>query len=376
MRKLYFILLAFILSGCEFRNIEITGTAPGMDGWTVTIGHQGEMLFGENIQNGKFHVGQQLLKEPGYYTLELSKPGAPENYFEIYLEPGKYDISLSDKDPKKYPKIQSASAIQNGLSAYYPIKDSLTGYARSQYDIWLGKLNAPDANTLPQKVYDNVLNNVNLWRDSVDNMQLTIFKTLVKKQPDNPAIPHILNKLSITKNPLAFYKVFGEVSSSVRNSPEGKTIGERLKIYTKLVTGAIAPEIEGLTPDGKKIRVKDLHKKVVIIAFWRSGWSSIMEDDHFALVNTLIPSLDSKKVGVIGVSFDTDRSKWLETIKKRRLNFIQVSDLKGNDSPNSKNWNTTELPNYFILDGGGKILYKDLSYAALTLSIKEYLAKP
>jgi peroxiredoxin len=375
MRKLYFILIAFTLFGCEYRNIEITGTAPGMDGWTVTIGHPGKVLFGENIQNGKFHIPQQLLKEPGYYTLMIDEPGKSMGpHFEVYLEPGKYDISLSDKGHKKYPKIQSPSAIQNGLSAYYPLRDSLTNYARSQYDLWLGKLNAPDANTLPQNVYDNVLNNVNLWRDSVDNTQLTIFKTLVKKQPDNPAIPHILKKSSITKNPLAFYKAFGEVSSSVRNSPEGKAIGERLKIYAKLVTGAIAPEIEGLTPDGKKISVKDLHKKVVIIAFWRSGWS-IMEDDHFALVNTLIPSLDSKKVGVIGVSFDTDRSKWLETIKKRGLNFTQISDLKGDDSPNAKNWNTTELPNYFILDGEGKILYKDLSYAALTLSIKEYLAK-
>ncbi|GAB2987035.1 hypothetical protein GCM10027049_28590 [Mucilaginibacter puniceus] len=374
MKYFYFVLLAFILSGCEYRNIEITGTAPGMDGATIIIGAPGKTLFGENIQNGKFHVGQQLLEHPGYYNLSISTPGKMPHAFEVYLEPGKYDIAISDKNPGRYPKIKSPSAIQNGLSAYHLIRDSLDGYANSQYRMWLKKLDDPMASTWPQKVYDNVLNNVNSWRDSVDNTQLTIFKTLVKKQPDNPAIPHILNKLSITKNPLAFYKAFGEVSSSVRNSPEGKTIGERLNIYAKLVTGAIAPEIEGLTPDGKKINIKALHQKAVIIAFWRSGWS-IIKDDQFAIVNTLIPSLKGKAVSVIGVSFDTDRSKWLETIKERGLNFTQISDLKGDDSPNAKNWNTTVLPNYFILDGEGKILYKDLSYAALTLSIEEYLAK-
>ncbi|RZA02878.1 MAG: hypothetical protein EOP47_05240 [Sphingobacteriaceae bacterium] len=117
MRTLYLVLLAFTLFGCEYRNIEITGTAPGMDGWTVTIGHPGKMLFGENIQNGKFHIGQQLLEQPGYYHLTISTTGKIPHGFEIYLEPGKYNIAISDKDPGRYPIIKSPSAIQNGYQA-------------------------------------------------------------------------------------------------------------------------------------------------------------------------------------------------------------------------------------------------------------------
>jgi hypothetical protein len=375
MRKLYFILLACILTGCEFRNIEIAGTAPGMDGATITIKSRGKVLFGENIQNGKFHVVQQLLNEPGYYALEVSQPGmfiGPS--FKVYLEPGKYDISLSGKDPKKYPKIQSPSAIQNGLSAYYLLKDSLTGYAKSQYDLWLGKLNAPDANTLPQKVYDNVLNNVNLWRDSVDNTQLTIFKTLVKKQPNNPAIPHILNGLNITKNPLAFYKVFEEVSPGVRGTSEGKAIDKKLKDLISLSKGAKAPKLIGKTPEGKEIDIAALNKKAVIINFWRSS-GSMGRDEHAAITQSLLAKLNANNIGIVSVCFDTDRDKWMESIKKRGMTWPQVNDLKGNDSPNITNWDISTLPLYYLLDGKGHIIEPDMDYKQLLFTLDEYLAK-
>lgn len=374
MKYYYFILLAFILSGCEFRNIEITGTAPGMDGATVIIRRQNKVLFGENIQAGKFHIVQQLLKEPGYYVLEVSKneSGTTPTSFEVYLEPGKYNINLSDKN--RYPHIQSLSAIQNGLSTYYLLKDSINSYARDQYNLWLGKLNAPDANRLPQKVYDNVLNNVNLWRDSVDNTKLTIFKALVKKQPDNPAIPHILKGLSISQNPLAFYAVFKEVSSDVRNSTEGKIMDKRLKVLINLSKGAKAPVLIGQTPDGKEIDITTLNKKVIIINFWRSG-SSMSRDEHEAILKNLLPNYKANDVGVVSVSFDTDYSKWIESIKKQGMTWPQVSDLKGDDSPNISNWNISLLPIYYLLDSKGHIIEPDMDYKQLVFTLEEYLSK-
>ncbi len=113
---------------------------------------------------------------------------------------------------------------------------------------------------------------------------------------------------------------------------------------------------------------------MILVEFWRSG-SSNMRDEHFGLKNNILPTLDSKKVGVIGISFDTDRIRWLESIKKQQLNWPQVSDLKGDESANAKNWNITQLPNYYILDGEGRVLYSELSYQGIAFSINEYLSK-
>lgn len=374
MRTLYLVLLAFTLFGCEYRNIEITGTAPGMDGATIIIGDRGKTLFGENIQNGKFHVRQQLLEHPGYYYLTISTPGKMPHAFEVYLEPGKYDIAISDKDPGQYPKIKSPSAVQNGLSNYYLLKNSIHGYANSQYRMWLKKLDDPKAITWPQNVYDNVLNNVNIWRDSVDNAGLTIFKALVKKQPDNPAIPYILNRLNITQNPLAFYTAFKEVSSDVRNSTEGKEIDKRLKDLISLSKGAKAPVLIGQTPDGKEIDITALNKKVIIIDFWRSS-SSMSRDEHEDILKTLLPKYKASDVGVVSVSFDTDRNRWVESIKKQGMTWPQISDLKGDDSPNSNNWNISSLPIYYLLDSKGHIIEPDMDYKQLVFTLEEYLAK-
>ena len=118
--------------------------------------------------------------------------------------------------------------------------------------------------------------------------------------------------------------------------------------------------------------MKNLHKKVIIVSFWRSG-SKKMREENFALAYNLLPHMDTTKVGAISVSFDTDRNMWLTSIKEGKLYWPQVSDLKGDDSPNAKNWNATSLPVYFILDGNGKVIYNYLSYDALEISINEYL---
>lgn len=373
MKFFYLILLAFTLSGCEYRNIEITGTAPGMDGSTITVGDRGKTLFGENIQNGKFHVGQQLLEQPGYYHLNISTPGKIDYTFEVYLEPGKYDIAISDKDPGQYPKIKSPSAIQNGLSNYYLLKDSIHGYANTQYRMWLKKLDDPMARTWPQKIYDNVLNNVNRWRDSVDNAGLTIFKALVKKQPDNPAIPHILNDLNITQNPLAFYKTFEKVSSDVRNSTGGKRIDKRLKDLIGLSKGGKAPKLVGQTPDGKEIDITALNKKVIIIDFWKSS-TTVTRTGQEAILKDLLPKYKND-IGVVSVCLDADRDKWIEAIKKQKLTWPQINDLKGDDSPNISNWNLSLLPIYYLLDSKGHIIEPDMDYKQLAFTLEEYMAK-
>lgn len=372
MKNIYYIIVAFLLTGCEFRNIEITGT--GMDGSTVTIkDKKGSVIYGENIQAGKFHIVQQLLKEPGFYFLEVSKSAAGEDSnFEVYLEPGKYDITLSDKN--RYPNIQSASTLQKDLAAYYHLKDSLTSYTRSQYDLWLGKLNAPDANRLPQSVYDAVLNNVKVWQDKQHDLEVGVLEAFVSKQPNNLALPHILQQLNLERNPTAYYNIYQKIDPAVKNSDEGKDVGKILNNLTRLVKGANAPKVIGKTPEGKEIDITSLNKKAVIVNFWRSS-SSMSRDEHGAIIQNLMPKLNANNVGIVSVCIDTDRREWIESIKKRKLTWPQVNDLKGYDSPNIANWNISLIPVYYLLDSKGNIIEPDMDYKQLLFTLDEYLAK-
>lgn len=378
MRHIYIILLAGLIAGCNFTNIEIKGTAPGWENATVSIKNSpsAQPLYAANIEAEKFIIVQQPIKEVGYYQLCIEPSGRGKvfpQYYEVYLEPGKYNVKFQT-GRNQYPLITSESAIQNDLTAYHRFTDSVMNSVRAENDKWVNQLNDPKAFFLPDKQYQAILANVKLWQDKLANAATATLATFVEKNPHNQVIPHAMAGMNIEGDPGKYYAIYQKLGDDVKNSDDGKEIGDKLKAIVKLVPGAMAPEFAGLTPDGKKINVKDLHKKVILVEFWRSG-SSMGKQEHYGLVNNILPNLDGTKVGVIGVSFDTDRTKWLETIKKHKLYWPQVSDLKGDESQNAKNWNITQLPNYYILDGEGRVLYTELSYQGIAFSINEYLSK-
>ena len=348
-----------------------------MENTTVSIKHSNKTIFAENIVDGKFIIPQQPLENPGYYTLNVitSRAGnrGGRHSYEVYLEPGKYEIELDTSASPKYPKIRSSSAIQNDLEVYHRFTDSVTRGIKEEYNKWLNKFNAPSAMALPDKEYQDILAKVKLWQDRSGAAMVTTLNAFVSKYPNNKATPRAMSEMPLENDAVKFNIIYQKLGNDVKNSKEGKRIGDKLKRIVKLLPGSVAPLLEGLTPDGKKIKVTDLHTRSVVVEFWVPGYYSISRGDHKAFINNLLPSLDPKKVKIISVAIDTDRDKWLKRIKEDKLSWLQVSDLKGDDSPNVKNWNITMLPVYYILDGNtGKIIYADLTYQGMTLSLEEY----
>ncbi len=378
MKKSVYIFITALLFGCNFQNIEITGIAPGMDDYTASIFDNNKIIYGANIQSGKFEIAKQLLNQPGYYFLRITfnkqTDGPGMGPYEVYLEPGKYHIAIKNDEKAGYPDIQSSSAIQNDLGIYHRFTDSIFFNARKESDNWIARMNDPKAQTLPDKDYQQIIANVKLWQGKLENIVTETLAKFIAKYPNNKAVLHAMGNMDMEKDPAKFLAIYQKLNPDIKNSDEGKQIDDKLKILNKLMPGSLAPAFTGETPDGKKVNIKDLHKKIIIVAFWRSG-SQKMIDEQYGLANNLVKPADSNKVGIVSVSFDTDRNKWLNGIKKSGLNHVQITDLKGDDSPNASNWNITTLPNYYLVDDSGKILYNNLSYQALSFSIDEYLAK-
>ena len=371
--------LLLLLTSCEFRNIEIKGTAPGMENATVSItgGGRDNTLFADNIVDGKFSIPQQPIESPGYYRLNVTTSGFENRFrsqrYEVYLEPGKYNIAIDTGAKPRYPIITSSSSIQNDLTVYHRFTDSVMRGIKEEYNKWLNKFNDPKAMLLPDNEYQDVLAEVKLWQDKSATARLTTLNEFVSKYPNNKVIPHAMSKMGLEQDAAKFFDVYQKLGDDIKTSEDGKKIGDQLKSIVKLLPGSVAPQLEGLTPDGKKIKLTDLHTRLIIVEFWVPGYYSISRGDHKAIINNLLPSLDSKKVKIISVAIDTDRDKWLKRIKEDKLSWLQVSDMKGDDSPNVKNWNLNTLPVYYILNGNtGKIIYANLTYQEMALSIEEY----
>ncbi|HWZ34528.1 MAG TPA: thioredoxin family protein, partial [Mucilaginibacter sp.] len=114
-------------------------------------------------------------------------------------------------------------------------------------------------------------------------------------------------------------------------------------------------------------------KKIILLDFWRSSNGS-SRDNHAQIISQLLPLTD-KGLGIVSVSFDIDQDKWLSAIKRDRMNWLQVSDLKGDDSPNGPTWGIKSIPAYYLIDGQGKIVARIADFSDVPTAVNEYLSK-
>jgi len=82
----------------------------------------------------------------------------------------------------------------------------------------------------------------------------------------------------------------------------------------------------------------------------------------------------NKGFDVYGVSFDSDRSKWLAAIGSDGLTWTHVSDLKGWGSAAGKLYGIQSIPQNLLLDEKGVIIAKNLRGEDLRNKVAELLA--
>lgn len=80
-----------------------------------------------------------------------------------------------------------------------------------------------------------------------------------------------------------------------------------------------------------------------------------------------------KGFDILGVSYDTDRDKWMKAIAKDELDWSHVSDLKGWQNATSDIYGIWAIPHSIILDPNGVIIAKNLRGKELHEKLEEFL---
>jgi peroxiredoxin len=140
-----------------------------------------------------------------------------------------------------------------------------------------------------------------------------------------------------------------------------------------LKKGNIAPDISLPDLNGKEISLSSLKGKLVLIDFWGTWCAPCVEEqtDLAGLYQKFKNSQFSNGKGfeIFGVSLDIKKSNWENFVTTKKINWIQVSDLKFWKSPVAKTYNIQELPFNILIDGNGIILAKNLHGADLEKTI-------
>ena len=122
----------------------------------------------------------------------------------------------------------------------------------------------------------------------------------------------------------------------------------------QLKVGDNIPTFNLLDVSNKKVYATTFKNKFILIDFWAS-WCATCRVGNKKLAK-LYNTIDKNKINIIGISLDTDKSKWLKAIEKDKIEFTQLIDPKGFDANTAIQFGVEELPSKFLFDNKGILI--------------------
>lgn len=136
----------------------------------------------------------------------------------------------------------------------------------------------------------------------------------------------------------------------------------------QIKVGDTIPAIELMNSSNEQINLTSFKGKYVLIDFWAS-WCGPCRLGNKKLVK-LHAELNPNKIEIIGISIDTDPSKWLKAIEKDKIKFTQLIDPKGFEANAAIQFGVEELPAKYLFDDEGVLIMKNPSDEEIIKLIK------
>ncbi|GAB2771810.1 hypothetical protein GCM10027275_13260 [Rhabdobacter roseus] len=156
----------------------------------------------------------------------------------------------------------------------------------------------------------------------------------------------------------SFYTQYKQTYPASRFRPSVET---KYQQWVALSAGQPAPDIRGITPDGKAFSLRELRGKVVYVDVWATWCGPCVEQFlHAKKVKKQFEGNDL--VAFLYVSIDQNEDEWKKYLREnpdlKGVHIIQNPEVEGTSSI-SKDYMVWGIPRYFLIDPQGKIVSSD-----------------
>jgi thiol-disulfide isomerase/thioredoxin len=204
--------------------------------------------------------------------------------------------------------------------------------------------------------------------------QLEKARQIIQNNPDKIATITAAELLDPDQDFPSYEKLANSLKKNYPESGFAQSFINRVEQMKATAIGALAPEINLPTPDGKNIPLSSLRGKVVLIDFWAS-WCGPCRAENPNVVK-LYQAKKDQGFDIYSVSLDKDKNAWIKAIEKDGLAWpSHVSDLGYWNSSVVKQYGFQGIPFTVLVDREGKIVAKGLRGPQLEEAVTEYLKK-
>lgn len=133
--------------------------------------------------------------------------------------------------------------------------------------------------------------------------------------------------------------------------------------------GDSLPDLELNNNKELTINLASLKGKTVLIDFWAS-WCAPCRIANKKLA-PLYNDYKDENFEIVGISLDTDKTKWINAIQKDKLAYEQLIDAKGFDAKSALFFGVEALPNSYLFDASGKLVAINPTEEQIIIHIKK-----